>query len=230
MWPVKLISTNTVTKTQVVGASPNGEVFMRDGTLPKDTFALHLMTQVDRLRAKGITGKGVKIAVIDSGIDFTHPALGNGCFGKGCLVSFAAQPNPLGFTGEATGITLGAYRVMGCEGESANDVLVAAFNKAFEDGANIITASIGGAEGFSDSPWAVTASRIVQAGVPVTISAGNDGHSGLFYFGDGASGKGVTAVASYDNIDSPVVSYHSTYNINNGDKIDFIYTPGALAE
>ncbi|KAG6246305.1 hypothetical protein E4U23_004723 [Claviceps purpurea] len=265
MWPVKLVSTNTVTKTQVVGAPPNGEVFMRDGTLPKDTFAPHVMTQVDRLRAKGITGKGVKIAVIDSGIDFTHPALGNGCFGKGCLVSFgtdlvgdafnggskpipggkpmdcnghgthvagiiAAQPNPLGFTGAATGVTLGAYRVMGCEGESTNDVLVAAFNKAFEDGANIITASVGEPEGWSDSPWAVTASRIVQAGVPVTIAAGNDGHSGLFYFGDGASGKGVTAVTSYDSIDSPVVSYHSTYNINNGDKIDFIYTPGALAE
>lgn len=28
----------------------------------------HVMTQVDRLHAKGITGKGVKIAVIDSGV------------------------------------------------------------------------------------------------------------------------------------------------------------------
>ncbi|KAG6029034.1 hypothetical protein E4U40_000709 [Claviceps sp. LM458 group G5] len=80
MWPVRILSANTATKARVVGASLNSEVVMRDGTLPKDTFAPHVMTQVDRLRAKGITGKGVKIAVIDSGIDWTHPALGNGCF------------------------------------------------------------------------------------------------------------------------------------------------------
>ncbi|KAG5953925.1 hypothetical protein E4U53_007837 [Claviceps sorghi] len=52
-----------------------------------DLYSTHVMTQVDKLRAKGITGRGVKLAVIDTGIDYLHPALG-GCFGKGCLVSF----------------------------------------------------------------------------------------------------------------------------------------------
>lgn len=33
-----------------------------------DTFSPHVMTQVDKLRAKGITGKGVKIAVVDTGV------------------------------------------------------------------------------------------------------------------------------------------------------------------
>ncbi|KAG6150557.1 hypothetical protein E4U35_000696 [Claviceps purpurea] len=261
MWPVRVLSANMATKARVVGASVNSEVVKRDGTLPKDTFAPHVMTQVDRLRAKGITGKGVKIAVVDTGIDWTHPALGNGCFGKGCLVSFgtdlvgdaftghnkpipgnkpldcaghgthvagiiAAQPNPLGFTGAATGVTLGAYRISGCEGDSANDVLIAAFNKAFEDGANIITSSFGEAQGWSEDPWAVTASRIVQAGVPVTIAAGNDGGSGLFFADSGASGKGVTAVARYNTIETPLLSYQSSYNIDGGRKIDFIYTPG----
>lgn len=45
------------------------------------------MTQVDKMHAEGITGKGIKIAIIDSGVDYRHPALG-GCFGEGCLVSF----------------------------------------------------------------------------------------------------------------------------------------------
>ena len=31
-----------------------------------DTYSTHVQTQVDKLRAKGITGKGVKIAVIDT--------------------------------------------------------------------------------------------------------------------------------------------------------------------
>jgi len=125
-------------------------------------FSPHVMTQVDRLQAKGITGKGVKVAVIDTGIDYRHPALG-GCFGPGCLVShgydwygllgedsdpfdecnghgthvagiIAAQPNPLGFTGAAPGVTLGAYKALTCSGGSRDDVLVAAFNKAFDDG------------------------------------------------------------------------------------------------
>lgn len=52
-----------------------------------DTFSPHLMTQVDKLRAKGIIGSGIKIGVIDTGIDYQHPALG-GCFGAGCLVSY----------------------------------------------------------------------------------------------------------------------------------------------
>ena len=33
-----------------------------------DTFAPHLMTQVDKLRDKGLTGKGIKIAVVDTGV------------------------------------------------------------------------------------------------------------------------------------------------------------------
>lgn len=34
----------------------------------KDTFSPHVMTQVDKLRAEGYTGKGINIAVIDSGV------------------------------------------------------------------------------------------------------------------------------------------------------------------
>jgi minor extracellular serine protease Vpr len=48
----------------------------------------------------GLTGRGVRVAVMDSGIDYDHPALG-GCFGPGCrvargfdFVGDAYNPNP----------------------------------------------------------------------------------------------------------------------------------------
>jgi subtilisin family serine protease len=51
---------------------------------------VHQMTGVDKLRNEGYVGTGIKVAVVDTGIDYTHPALG-GCFGEGCLVSFGAD-------------------------------------------------------------------------------------------------------------------------------------------
>lgn len=47
----------------------------------------HVMAGVDKLRQEGYLGTGIRVAVVDSGIDYKHPALG-GCFGKGCLVEF----------------------------------------------------------------------------------------------------------------------------------------------
>ncbi|OLY85179.1 Minor extracellular protease vpr [Smittium mucronatum] len=47
----------------------------------------HKLTGVDLLHSNfGLTGNGIKVAVIDTGVDYTHPSLG-GCFGKGCKVS-----------------------------------------------------------------------------------------------------------------------------------------------
>lgn len=43
------------------------------------------MTGVDKLHSAGIKGKGIKIGIIDSGIDYRHPALGGG-FGPGFKV------------------------------------------------------------------------------------------------------------------------------------------------
>ncbi|MCU0485795.1 MAG: protease inhibitor I9 family protein [Anaerolineales bacterium] len=35
----------------------------------------------------GYTGKGIKVAVMDTGVDYDHPDLG-GCFGPGCRVAY----------------------------------------------------------------------------------------------------------------------------------------------
>ena len=299
MWPVRIFS---VPKDEVVWKGTDH--FPAQVALQKrqssgnatDTFSPHVMTQVDQLRADGVRGKGIKIGVVDTGIDYLHPALGGG-FGAGHLVSYgtdlvgdnytgvcdawvpskyvlrhrykvpiptlltytdfvsqfntpvpdpdpideceghgshvagiiAARTNPFGFTGAAPDVTLGAYRVFGCGGSAGNDVLIAAFNQAYEDGSDIITASIGGASGWSEDPWSVAVQRIVEAGVPCTISAGNDGDQGLFYASTAANGKGVIAVASVDNTLSPSVLTNATYGTGNSSTESFGWTPGSPA-
>ena len=52
-----------------------------------DQFGIHQAASVDKLHNSGILGAGVKVAVIDSGVDYTNPILG-GCYGSGCHISF----------------------------------------------------------------------------------------------------------------------------------------------
>ncbi|KAI0088133.1 subtilisin-like protease [Irpex rosettiformis] len=48
-----------------------------DPAIP-DTESTHVITGVDKLHAMNITGKGIKIGIIDTGTDYTHPLLGGG--------------------------------------------------------------------------------------------------------------------------------------------------------
>jgi hypothetical protein len=141
----------------------------------------------------------------------------------------AQSNNPYGIIGAAQGVTLGSYRVFGCSGDTPDDVLIAAYNKAYEDGADLITASIGGASGWSEEPWSVAVSRIVENGVPCTVSAGNDGATGIFYASTAANGKKVTAIASVDNTISPALLTNATFAVDGGASQSFGYTPGSPA-
>jgi subtilisin family serine protease len=116
-----------------------------------------------------------------------------------------------GWTGVAPEATLYAYKVFSDAGGSTDHAtLVEAFLAAYADGVDIITASIGGANGYSDNSWAVVASRLVQEGVVVTISAGNSGAEGPFYGSSGSSGKEVIAVASVETEVFPAIAFEAT--------------------
>lgn len=150
------------------------------------------------------------------------------CDGHGTHVAgiIAAQENDRGILGAAPGATLSAYRVFGCYGFTGNDVLIASFNQAYEDGADIISASIGGSPGWSGDPWAVAVSRIVERGVPCILAAGNSGEWGLWLAETASAGKGVTSVASFDNTQLPAYLFESYKTIDNSTQTAFTYDWG----
>ncbi|EGG02868.1 subtilisin protease [Melampsora larici-populina 98AG31] len=201
---------------------------------PPDNFGPHVQTRVADLHRSGIYGRGVKIAVLDDGIDCGHPAFGGG-FGPGFKVSFgydfvgdafnfgsSALPstNPCtecamhgthtsgiisasnqgyGFDGVAPNASLGMYRVLGCdpEGGTRNDIVVAAFLRAFKDGADIISASIGGPGGWSKGDvLSDTINNLAQKGVVLVLAGGNEGTEGLFFAERPAAATGSISVGS----------------------------------
>lgn len=69
MWPVTLIQAPNPKVEWVAGTNSLPVIQSRDVS-PTDpsNFPPHKMVQIDKLRAKGYTGKGVKVAVIDTGV------------------------------------------------------------------------------------------------------------------------------------------------------------------
>ncbi|KAI8997763.1 peptidase S8/S53 domain-containing protein [Pilobolus umbonatus] len=56
--------------------------------IPENKDTMHTLTGLN-YQYKSLNGNGshIKIGIIDSGVDYTHPALG-GCFGQGCKVAY----------------------------------------------------------------------------------------------------------------------------------------------
>jgi len=204
----------------------------------------------------GFTGEGMKVAVMDTGIDYDHPDLG-GCFGDGCRVAygwdfvgdlynadptsptFDPVPNPdpdpddcqghgthvagiVGANGVVVGVapdvTLGAYRVFGCDGSTDADVMIAAMEMALADGMDVLNMSIGSTYQWPQYPTAQASDRMVNQGMVVVASIGNSGATGTYSAGAPGVGKKVIGVASFDNthsfqpyfeVDGTKISYNS---------------------
>ncbi len=74
IWPVEVIQMPLVER-------------MPGGAAPDLAAAIRMTGANVAQDSLGLTGKGIKVAVMDTGIDYDHPDLG-GCFGPGCRVAF----------------------------------------------------------------------------------------------------------------------------------------------
>ncbi|AEP31666.1 S8 family serine peptidase [Brumicola nitratireducens] len=152
-----------------------------------------------------LTGNGIVVAVLDTGIDYTHSALG-GCFGEGCKVIAGYDfhyddDDPMDIDGHGThvaGIVAGnseslrgvapdaklhAYKVLGDEGFGYTSNILAGIERAIdpdqnadtEDRVDVINMSLGG-NGNAEGPLSQAVDRATQAGIVVVVSAGNNGN------------------------------------------------------
>ncbi|RKP10271.1 peptidase S8/S53 domain-containing protein [Thamnocephalis sphaerospora] len=195
---------------------------------------IHDMTGVKEVQQRyKYDGRGIKVGVIDSGIDYTHPALG-GCFGPGCRVAFGydfvgdnyrgpstRKPDPdprdtcnghgthvagiigansADMMGIAPAATLGAYRVMGCYGSTASDVMIAAMEQAYLDGMDVINMSILSNTAWADTPDGLVANRLSELGVLIAAAAGNSGRIGMWATTAPGLADGVLSVTSIDSV------------------------------
>jgi len=143
------------------------------------------------------TGRNVTVAVIDTGIDYTHPDLG-GCLGSNCKVAGGYDfvnddADPMDDNGHGThcaGIIAANGGVMGvapdarllavkvCSYNScSNSALMAGIDWAVAHGADVISLSVGSNEQPSDgyAPLEMIIDAAVDRGVLVVVAAGNEG-------------------------------------------------------
>ncbi len=236
-----------------------------------DLFTALAMTGADIAQSElGFTGKGIKVAVVDTGIDVDHPAFGGSgvarsnsplggrvvkgydfvgdafnadstsatynpvptpdpnpddCAGHGTHVAgiIGANDPTNELKGVAPGVTFGAYRVFGCGGSTFSDIMIAAMERALTDKMQVLNMSIGSAFQWPQYPTAMAATRLVNKGVVVVASIGNEGANGLYSAGAPGLGEKVIGVASYDNSD--VYLPYITVNGRNVGYITMTFSP-----
>ncbi|WP_027463901.1 S8 family serine peptidase [Deinococcus ficus] len=253
----------------VLGVYPIHEVQLpptvrgENGNLSPDMFYATGMTGADIAQNElGLTGKGVKVGVIDSGIDVDHPAFQgrivagydfvgddygkdgkyvavpdnnpDDCGGHGTHVAGiiggndpSNTRNGVGFKGVAPDVSFGAYRIFGCSGSSYDDVILAAMERSYTDGMQVVNMSLGSAfDNWKETPLAKAADRLVKKGVIVVASAGNSGANGQYSMGGPTMGDQVISVASVDNAKIELESFTVT---PDGSKIGFYAATGAPA-
>lgn len=175
-------------------------------------------------RSEGIDGEGVKIAVIDTGVDFNHPDLfGYGPDGKvigGYNFIQEGQP-PMDNNGHGTQVAgviaadgevkgmapkakILAYKVSEDGNAVSSDLIIKAIEKAIEDKANIINISLGVNKTNSQIEDAVT--KALEKEIFVVTAAGNDGPKSGTIGSPGRNFGSVTVGATYNNLTSSLVA------------------------
>lgn len=201
----------TVSRGNIPNLKKNGNVKAIDEDIIMYALAEVIPWGVDRIDAELVhptnKGTGIKVAILDTGIDLSHPDLnvagnvtfvsgttsGNDDNGHGTLVAgiAAALDNDIGVIGVAPEASLYAVKVLGLNGGGYMSDIMSGLQWAIDNGMQVINMSFGG------GPWPSTAIDLLNiaynAGIVLVAGAGNSGNPG-------GTGDNIIYPARYDTV------------------------------
>ncbi|MFJ3925861.1 S8 family peptidase [Streptomyces sp. NPDC090022] len=175
----------------------------------------------DRAWAAGYDGTGVKIAVLDTGIDATHADLASKVaaaqnfstdadtldhVGHGTHVASIAAGSGArsggAFKGVAPGATLLSGKVLNQAGGGYESGILAGMEWAAAQGADIVNLSLGGPDTPQTDPLEAAVNRLsAERGILFAVSAGNSGARGAGTISSPGSADAALTVGAVDDAD-----------------------------
>lgn len=186
----------------------------------------------------GFTGEGITVAVIDTGVDYTHPDLVH-AFGEYKGYDFVdndedPQETPKGdprgaqtqhgthvagtvaangtIKGVAPDAELLGYRVLGPGGSGTTENVVAGIEKAVQDGADVMNLSLGASINNPDWATSIALDWAMAEGVVAVTSNGNSGPSNWTVGSPGTSREAISVGATQ----LPYNVYNSVISTSEG--------------
>jgi minor extracellular serine protease Vpr len=225
---VKLVSEVNTYKVENSAHEPIG---YKSSTSFIDNFELIGTEAVHGLldeKGNRLTGKGVTIGVIDTGIDYEHPDLRKSFSGGHDLVDGDDDPmetKGVGFQstlhgthvagviaangrmrGMAPDSKIVAYRALGPGGSGTTEQVIAAIDEAIKDKVDILNLSLGNDVNGPDLPISMALNKAVDEGIVAVTSSGNSGPNRWTVGSPGTASKAISVGASTPPMQVPYIN------------------------
>lgn len=225
--------------TYTVTSVGEGEVISQEAYSPNMLDSAPFIG-ADKAWEAGYTGEGITVAVIDTGVDYTHPDLAH-AFGDYKGYDFVdndedPQETPKGdsrgeetahgthvsgtvaangnIKGVAPDAKLLGYRVLGPGGSGTSENVIAGIERAVQDGADIMNLSLGNSLNDPDYATSIALDWAMAEGVVAVTSNGNSGPNNWTVGSPGTSRDAISVGATQ----LPYNVYNSTISTSEGNE------------